>query len=93
MLVSGGVDSAVTAALLTRALDPEQVYAIHVDHGMMRKNESDLICKELSKLGLKNMLRLNAAEEFFNGTVDDGHGNEIGPISKTCDPETIRKVI
>ena len=93
VLVSGGVDSAVTAALLTRALDPEQVYAIHVDHGMMRKNESDLICKELSKLGLKNMLRLNAAEEFFNGTVDDGHGNEIGPISKTCDPETIRKVI
>ncbi|MGN1095437.1 MAG: glutamine-hydrolyzing GMP synthase [Eubacteriales bacterium] len=93
VLVSGGVDSAVTAALLTRALPAEQVYAIHIDHGMMRKNESDLICEGLSELGLKNMLRVNAAEEFFNGTVDDGHGNIIGPLSKTCDPETKRKII
>lgn len=93
VLVSGGVDSAVTAALLTRALDPDQVYAIHIDHGMMRKNESDLICAGLSELGLKNILRMNAAEEFFEGTVDDGHGNIIGPLSKTCDPETKRKII
>ena len=93
VLVSGGVDSAVTAALLTRALPPEQVYAIHIDHGMMRKNESDLICEGLADLGLKNMLRMNAAEEFFNSTVDDGNGNIIGPLSRTCDPETKRKII
>ncbi len=93
VLVSGGVDSAVTAALLTRALPPEQVYAIHIDHGMMRKNESNLICEGLADLGLKNMLRVNAAEEFFEGTVDDGKGNIIGPLSKTCDPETKRKII
>ena len=40
VLVSGGVDSAVTAALLIKALSPDQIYAIHVDSGFMRKNES-----------------------------------------------------
>ena len=38
VLVSGGVDSAVTAALLVKAIRPEQVFAIHIDHGLMRKN-------------------------------------------------------
>ena len=38
VLVSGGVDSAVTAALLVKALSPDQIYAIHVDSGFMRKN-------------------------------------------------------
>lgn len=33
VLVSGGVDSTVCAALLTRALSPEQVYAVHIDNG------------------------------------------------------------
>ena len=87
VLVSGGVDSAVTAALLTKALAPEDVYAIHIDHGMMRKNESDIICANLSSLGLVNMKRVNAAEEFFFGQVDDGTGTLIGPLAETCDPE------
>lgn len=33
VLVSGGVDSTVCAALLTRALDPNQIYAVHIDNG------------------------------------------------------------
>lgn len=33
VLVSGGVDSTVCAALLTRALAPDQVYAVHIDNG------------------------------------------------------------
>lgn len=93
VLVSGGVDSAVTAALLTRALPPENVYAIHIDHGMMRKNESDVICASLSSLGLVNMKRINAAEEFFFGKVDDGTGTLIGPLAETCDPEMKRKIV
>ncbi len=93
VLVSGGVDSAVTAALLTKALPPENVYAIHIDHGMMRKNESDIICKNLSSLGLVNMKRVNAAKTFFYDTVDDGNGNIIGPLAETCDPEMKRKII
>ena len=33
------------------------------------------------------MKRVNAENEFFNGTVDDGTGKIIGPLSMTCDPE------
>lgn len=62
VLVSGGVDSAVTAALLVKALDSDNVYAIHIDSGFMRKNESDVICENLKKLGLKNLIRENAKD-------------------------------
>lgn len=94
VLVSGGVDSAVTAALLIKALPPENVYAIHIDHGLMRKNESDIICKNLTELGLVNLKRVNAMESFFYSTIDcDGDGAEIGPLSETTDPETKRKII
>lgn len=92
VLVSGGVDSAVTAALLVKALRPEQVYAIHIDHGLMRKNESDLICKELGKLGLVNMQRINAEDDFFNTPVVID-GERYAPLSRTVDPEKKRAII
>ncbi len=93
VLVSGGVDSAVTAALLLKALKPEQIYAIHVDHGLMRKNESDIICENLKTLGLKNLKRVNAMNTFFNEKIDIGDGKILGPLSKTCDPEQKRQII
>ena len=92
VLVSGGVDSAVTAALLTKALNPENVYAIHIDSGFMRKNESDIICENLKKLGLKNLIRENAKDYFFN-TVVEIDGKKIGPLVDTVDPETKRQII
>ena len=52
MLVSGGVDSTVCAALLHKALKPDQVIALHIDNGFMRKNESAMVEESLSKLGL-----------------------------------------
>lgn len=66
VLVSGGVDSAVTAGILLKALNPENVYAIHIDHGLMRKNESDIICESLRANGLTNLIRVNAHDEFFS---------------------------
>lgn len=92
VLVSGGVDSAVTAALLVRALPPEHVYAIHVDHGLMRKNESDVICQGLSDLGLINMRRINAEDAFFHTplTLDD---RALAPLCELTDPEDKRAVI
>lgn len=54
-LVSGGVDSAVTTALLLKAVGPEQVYAIHMDTGFMRHNESDSVCQALEKSGLTHL--------------------------------------
>ena len=92
VLVSGGVDSAVTAALLLKALKPEQIYAIHVDSGFMRKNESDLICENLKRLGLKNLIRENAKEEFFHTKVEVD-GKVLGPLVDTTDPEEKRAII
>ena len=52
MLLSGGVDSTVCAALLHKALRKEQVIAVHIDNGFMRKNESQDVEQSLSKIGL-----------------------------------------
>ena len=53
MLLSGGVDSTVCAALLHKALSPEQVIAVHIDNGFMRKDESEQVEASLTKIGLK----------------------------------------
>ena len=53
MLLSGGVDSTVCAALLHKALNPDQVIAVHIDSGFMRKKESDEVEKSLNDIGLK----------------------------------------
>ncbi len=92
VLVSGGVDSAVSAALLLGALDPDNVYAIHVDHGLMRKNESDIICENLKELGLKHLIRENAEDIFFNSWVEI-NGREVGPLTTLVDPEEKRNLI
>ena len=82
-ILSGGVDSAVTAALLVKALRPDQVFAIHIDHGLMRKNESDLICANLADLGLTQMQRINAEDAFFHTelTID---GENYPMLCDTC---------
>ncbi len=50
MLLSGGVDSTVCAALLRKALNKDQVIAIHIDNGFMRKGESDEVAESLKRL-------------------------------------------
>ena len=92
VLVSGGVDSAVTAALLVKSLNPENIYAIHIDSGFMRKNESDVVCENLKKLGMKNLIRENAKDYFMNTIVETEEG-KIGPLKDTVDPEKKRRII
>jgi GMP synthase (glutamine-hydrolysing) len=92
VLVSGGVDSAVSAALLVKALNPDNVYAIHIDHGLMRKDESDMVCANLKEQGLKNLIRKNAEETFFNTPVMID-GKLVGPLTKETDPEIKRQII
>ena len=92
VLVSGGVDSAVTAALLIKSLDPENIYAIHIDSGFMRKNESDIICENLKKLGLKNLIRENAKDYFYN-TIVEIDGQKMGPLVDVVEPEAKRQII
>jgi GMP synthase (glutamine-hydrolysing) len=52
MMLSGGVDSTVCAALLRKALKDDQVIAVHVDNGFMRKNESQKVVESLRNLKL-----------------------------------------
>ena len=52
VLVSGGVDSTVCTALLNKALKPDQVIAVHIDNGFMRKRESQSVEEALTKLGI-----------------------------------------
>lgn len=92
VLVSGGVDSAVTAALLLRALNPGQVYAIHVDSGFMRHDESAGVMESLKVLGLRNFRLVQGADEFLDATTQAGD-REIGPLSQTTDPEEKRRII
>lgn len=53
VLLSGGVDSTVCAALFRRALNAHQVVAFHIDNGFMRKDESNSVEQSLNKLGLE----------------------------------------
>lgn len=92
VLVSGGVDSAVSAALLLEALGPDRVYAVHVDHGLMRKDESDRICEVLREMGLVHLQRMDAADAFFHDTVEVG-GQVLGPLTSLVDPEEKRQLI
>lgn len=52
LLLSGGVDSTVCAALFRKALTTEQVLAFHIDNGFMRKDESTNVEKSLNQIGL-----------------------------------------
>ena len=92
VLLSGGVDSAVTAALLLKALDADNIYAIHVDHGFMRKNESNTVCEGLKRLGLKHLKHINAKDAFFNRKIEF-EGRTIGPMTELTDPEEKRNII
>jgi len=71
ILLSGGVDSAVAAALCLKALPPEQVYAIHVDHGFMREKESETIVERMKGLGFHpGHLRLvRAGRTFYHAST------------------------
>jgi GMP synthase (glutamine-hydrolysing) len=53
MLLSGGVDSTVMAALMVKALGQSHVIGIHINNGFMRKDESEQVQQSLEKLGLK----------------------------------------
>jgi GMP synthase (glutamine-hydrolysing) len=92
VLVSGGVDSTVTAALLLKALGPDKVYAVHVDSGLMRHHESDAVIDALKALGLKHLDYAKSKAAFLNG-FSGTNGHRFGPLSQLTDPEQKRQVI
>lgn len=74
LALSGGVDSSVAAALLSRAVG-SQLTCIFVDHGMLRKDEGDLVESYFSRMDL-NFIRVNAAEQFLSSLEGVSDPNE-----------------
>lgn len=91
-LVFGDAESMATASLLLKSLNAEDVYFIHIDHGMLRKDESITICDTLRNLGAKNIVNVDASAEFLTATANVG-GKIIGPLSSTYDPTAKRNLI
>jgi len=81
LLSSGGVDSTVTAALLLKALDPDQVHLMYMDTGLMRKDETKSVKASLERLGAKNLHIVYCEDEFLRA------------LKGIEDPEVKRKTI
>lgn len=79
LALSGGVDSSVAAALLSRAVG-SQLTCIFVDHGLMRKNEGDEVEKAFGGREL-NFVRVNAEKRFLE------------KLAGVSEPERKRKII
>lgn len=69
--VSGGVDSTVAAVLVSRAIG-DQLFAVYVNNGFMRKNEDAEVAKTFDSTGVQYKI-LDASQEFFDslrGVID-----------------------
>ena len=88
VLVSGGVDSTVCAALLNKALRPGQIYAIHIDNGFMRLDESRKVESALRESGLELQV-INASSDFYNAVNE---GGDV-PLNQVVSPEDKRVII
>ncbi len=78
--LSGGVDSSVAAALLSKAVG-NQLTCVFVDQGLMRKDEGDFVEKTFTSLFDMNFVRVNCGDEF------------IAKLKGATDPEDKRKII
>ena len=80
LALSGGVDSSVVAALLIRAVG-KQLVCVHVNHGLMRKNESESVIQVFRDQLHANLIYVDASERF------------LGKLENVSDPEQKRKII
>ena len=80
LALSGGVDSSVVAALLIKAIG-KQLVCVHVNHGLMRKGESEDVIKIFGQELDANLIYVDATDRF------------LGLLAGVSDPETKRKII
>ena len=80
LALSGGVDSSVVAALLLKAIG-QQLVCVHVNHGLMRKNESESVVEVFQNQLHANLIYVDATERF------------LGKLAGVADPEQKRKII
>ncbi len=65
LALSGGVDSSVVAALLIKAIG-KQLVCVHVNHGLMRKGESEMVIDVFGKALDANLVYIDATDRFLN---------------------------
>ena len=80
LALSGGVDSSVVAALLIKAIG-RQLTCVHVNHGLMRKGESESVIELFKNQMDANLVYVDAVERF------------LGKLEGVADPEQKRKII
>lgn len=80
LALSGGVDSSVVAALLIRAIG-RQLVCVHVNHGLMRKGESEQVVDVFKNQMDANLVYVDATDRFLDKLVD------------VEEPEAKRKII
>ena len=80
LALSGGVDSSVVAALLIKAIG-KQLVCVHVNHGLMRKGESEQVIEVFGKTLDANLIYIDATERYLELLKD------------VSDPEKKRKII
>ena len=80
LALSGGVDSSVVAALLIRAIG-KQLVCVHVNHGLMRKGESEDVIRVFGQELDANLIYVDATDRFLD------------LLAGVSDPESKRKII
>ena len=80
LALSGGVDSSVVAAMLIKAVG-KQLVCVHVNHGLMRKHESESVIQVFKNQLHANLIYVDATERF------------LGKLEGVADPEQKRKII
>ncbi|MBQ7363130.1 MAG: glutamine-hydrolyzing GMP synthase [Clostridia bacterium] len=80
LALSGGVDSSVVAALLIKAIG-KQLVSVHVNHGLMRKGESEQVIEVFEKQLGANLVYVDATDRF------------LGLLAGVSEPERKRKII
>ena len=80
LALSGGVDSSVVAALLIKAVG-KQLICVHVNHGLMRKGESEQVIEVFGKALDANLIYVDATDRFLD------------LLEGVSDPEQKRKII
>lgn len=69
LALSGGVDSSVVAALLIKAIG-KQLICVHVNHGLMRKGESEQVVDVFQNQMDANLVYVDATDRFLDKLVD-----------------------
>ena len=80
LALSGGVDSSVVAAMLIKAIG-QQLVCVHVNHGLMRKNESESVIEVFQNQLHANLIYVDASDRFLD------------KLAGVTDPEQKRMII